>query len=181
MGATDALGEAISNALTDNATQYRHVVAHLVRRRAGLPHLIPGRGFAPAGFTLVSSSSAIGGSLVRVLIRGWLRSSISAASLTVIIVTARVRTGPTVPSGLLGTGGGPLLLNQHGILRTVAHDVDDAAAEVADLPDVRRGEGRRDRRTVVHPSLQLELVAVGTERTKVSKASKCERASFNNR
>ena len=162
MGATDALGEAISNALTDNATQHRHVVAHLVRRRAGLPHLIPGRGFAPAGFALVSSSSssAIGGSLVRVLIRGWLRSSISAASLTVIIVTARVRTGPTVPSGLLGTGSGPLLLNQHGILRTVAHDVDDAAAEVADLPDVRRGEGRRDRRTVVHPSLQLELVAV---------------------
>lgn len=193
MDTAHALGEAIPNSLTDDATQHRHIVAvlhappytacttHLVGHGAGMRHLISGRGFTPTVSTLMSScSSTIGTPLVGVLVRSWLRSSATSCFVAAIsttaaanvasasILTARISTGTTVPSGL-GTGdttsgSGPLLLDQHWVLRTIPHDVDDAPTEVANFRHIRRGKCRRNRRAVVHPSFQLELVAVLAEK-----------------
>ena len=190
MDAAHAVGEAISNSLTDDATQHRHVVAmmhatpytarttHLVGHGVGMRHLISGRRFTPTVSTLMSTgsccSSTIGTPLVRVLKRGWLRSSTPSSFVGAIstaatsILTSRISTGTTVPSGLrtgdTTSGPGPLLLDQHGILWTISHDVDDAPAEVANFLHIRRGKCRRNRRAVVHPSLQLELVTVLSEK-----------------
>ena len=201
MDAAHAVGKAIANSLTDDATQYRHVVAmrhttpytarttHLIGHGVGMRHLISGRGFTPTVSTLMSTTtgscscfSTIETPLIRVLIRSWLRSStpscfvaaISTAGTATVasasILTARISTSAAVPSSL-GTGNSTsgsraLLLDQHGILRTIPHDVDDAPTEITDFLHVRRGKCRRNRRAVVHPSLQLELVAVFIKRRK---------------
>lgn len=192
MDTTHAVGEAISNSLTDDATQHRHVVAmmhatpytarttHLIGHGVGMRHVMSGRGFTPTVSALMSpgscSSSTIGTPFVGVLVRSWLRSSTTscfvaavstAAAATVAsasILTARISTGTAVPSSLCTgnttSGPGPLLLDQHGILRTIPHDVNDAPTEVTDFLHIWRGKRRRNRRSVVHPSLQLELVAI---------------------